>query len=252
MENISASELKPVLSTVGNRRDLGIPANANPPYINPPTLVVLDTPNNIYASPRAILTASHIQPGNSTAQISYHANDDGPRDTNVSVVFDFWWENSSPNLVLLTNIASHLTINGKWEVDAACYVLYPYTNLAGISSWARLRIVEFWSQPPSSPPYEGSQDSIVASIDVFGGWCPTSPPGHPSTNKREWVFNKSYGVKYSSLEVPAKGTAVFEVRLQTWTDIAGGPCIAEVDSSIVCPSLQFKVTEVIQKGPPLP
>jgi hypothetical protein len=46
MANISASELKRVLSTEGNRRDLEIPTK--------PTVVVLDTPNNIHGAPGAI------------------------------------------------------------------------------------------------------------------------------------------------------------------------------------------------------
>jgi hypothetical protein len=244
MTNISASDLKRVLSTVGNRRDLKIPA------INPPTIVVLDTPNSIHASPPSILTASHIQPGNSTAQIHHDANDDGGDSTEAIVAFSFWWENSSLNPVLLTNIASHLTINGAWQVDAGCDVLFPHLNYAAIDSIVTIRIVEFWNQPPSSPPNEyGQQQARVVDLDVEGGLCLTDSP---QTTKREWVFNKNYNVKYSSLEVPSKGLVLFEMRLYTFTRFGGGPCFASVNSSIVCPALQFNSTEVIQKGPPLP
>ena len=152
--------------------------------------------------------------------------------------------------MLLTNIASHLTINGVWEVDAACDVLVPGLNFAFIASYAKLRIVEFWNQPPSSPRTENAQfASVVDDLKVEGGLCLTDSP---QTSKREWVINKNYGVKYSSLEVPPKGVALFEMRLVTQTQIFGGPCLADVKSSILCPFLQFKSTEVIQKGPPLP
>jgi hypothetical protein len=186
MTNISASELKRVLPTVGNRE---IPA------INPPTVVVLDTPNNIRATPGTILTASHIQPGNSTAQIHHAATDDGGEQTEATVVFSFWWENSSLNPVLLTNIASHLTINGVWEVDAACDVLFPGLNFAFIVSYAKLRIVEFWNQPPSSPPTENAQfASVVDNLKVEGGLCLTDSP---QTSKREWVINTDTDFRWS-------------------------------------------------------
>jgi hypothetical protein len=79
----------------------------------------------------------------------------------------------------------------------------------------------------------------------------TDPDGHQS---KEWVINKSYNVKYSSLEVPPKGVVLFEVGLDTWTELSdgSGACDAAVDSSIMCPFLQFESTEMIQKGPPLP
>jgi hypothetical protein len=82
MANINASELRRVLSTVGN---LEIPA------FNPPTVVVLDTPNNIHATPGTMLTAFHIQARNSTGQIRYSI-DEGD-DTDARVGFHFWWEN---------------------------------------------------------------------------------------------------------------------------------------------------------------
>jgi hypothetical protein len=231
--------------------NLQVPTNLNFPVIDPPTVVVLEIPTYIHATPTTILTASHILPRTSTAQIHHLATDDGGETTDATVGFYFWWKNSSPNPVLLTNIASHLTINGKWEVDAACDVIFPGLNEASIFSSAQLRIVEFWNQPPSSPPTEHGQYRFVLDIDVTGGLCVTSPPGHPSTNKREWIINKNYGVKYSPLEVPPKGLLLFEVSLDTSTQILGGPCIAEVDASIVCPFLQFDAREAIHKGPPI-
>ena len=130
MAKISASEMERVISALPNPRVLGfrdrvrphnseIPVNANSRYLNPPTLVVLDTPNDVYARPRTILLASHIQPGNSTAQIDYGNNEgDGPL---VSGGFHFWWENSNPNPVLLEKITSRLTINGSWVAAANCH-----------------------------------------------------------------------------------------------------------------------------------
>jgi hypothetical protein len=236
MTNISTSDFK--RSTVRNRRDLRIPA------INPPTVVVLDTPNSIHATPGTMLTAFHIQPRNSTAQIHHAVPFDGGVDesnnADATVSFSFWWENSSLNPVLLTNIASHFAINGVWEVDAECDVIYPGFNSTSIWSYVELRIVEFWNQPPSSPPYEYGQDAtVVDELRADGGLCLTDSP---QTTKREWVFNKNYGVKYSSLEVPPKGVVLFKMRLFISTLLFGGFCLADVKSSIVCPFVQFTST----------
>jgi hypothetical protein len=245
MANISASELKRALS-VGNRRDLELPVNANSPYLNPPTLVLLDTPNNIHANPGSMLTAFHIQPGNSTGQIRYSVDKgDVGNDADARVGFHFWWENSSSNSVLLTDVTSRLTINGVWEVSAACGRFRPYDNSLSLLSAADLGVLELWNNQRSTngPP------AGVASFDIIGGLCKTDPQGQ---HKKEWIINKSYDVKYDTLEVPPNGKVLFDVVLITATTIFGGPCVASVNTSIMCPFLQFEVREAIQKGPPLP
>jgi len=189
-----------------------------------------------------MLTAFHIQPRNSTGQIRYSVAKGDDNDARVG--FHFWWENSSSNPVLLTDITSHLTINGFWEVSAACGRFRPYDNSVSLLSVADLGVVELWNQRSTNgPPAE------VASLDIVGGLCATDPRGQ---HKKEWSINKSYDVKYNSLEVPPKGEVLFDVGLIIVTMIFNGPCVASVNTSIVCPFLQFEVREVIQKGPPLP
>jgi hypothetical protein len=257
MTNITASELKRARSTVENRRDLTfhnwarpdkleIPSNINSTVINPPTLVVLDTPNFIYANPSTMLTASHIQARNSTAQIEY-SNDPAQFGT-VNVGFHFWFENSSPKPVLLSTIASRLVITGVWTVFASCTTSPLQVNEIFVTSGAYLRIVEFWHRPPSSPPQEDSQFVEVAFLLADGGWCATDSPGH---QKREWISNQSYDPKYSSLEIPSKGVVLFDVNLYTTTITADSTNVAVILASVACPSVQFEVRDVIQSGPPI-
>jgi hypothetical protein len=96
MTNISPSELKRAPTTVKSRRELAfrnrilsdnfeVPTNINFPVINPPTLVVLDTPAAIRAAPSSMLISSHIQAGNSKAEIRYSI-DEGEM-TDAKLVF---------------------------------------------------------------------------------------------------------------------------------------------------------------------
>jgi hypothetical protein len=219
---------------------------ANSPIINPPTFIVLDAPLFIRAHPHNILTASHIEPRNSTAQMRYSNDQDGEYDAFVS--FHFQWENSSPNPVLLANVASHLIVKGYWEVDA-------YNSLFGLDECfviggAELRIFEWWNQPPTSPLTENGQSALIVDLDVKG---PAAGGGAQNT-KYKWVF-KGYDVKkYSSFIVPPNGLVVFEVTLDSGGEINGGLVDISIeggDYSVLCPFLQFEVREAVRKGPPL-
>jgi hypothetical protein len=256
MTNITASELKRALSSVKSRRDLTfrnrvlpdkleLPSKINSPVIKPPTFVILDTPNFIYANPSTMLTASHIQARNSTAQIEY-SNDPAKFGT-VNVGFRFWFENSSLKPVLLSNIASRLVITGVWDVFASCTTSPLQVNDIFVISGAELRIVEFWHRPPSSPPQEDSQSVEVAFLSTDGGWCATDAPGQ---QKKEWISNKSYDPKYSSIEIPSKGVVLFDVNLYA-TTITGDSNVAVILASVACPFVQFEVRDVIQSGPPI-
>jgi hypothetical protein len=256
MTNITASETKRALSSVENWRRLAfqnwvrpdkleVPSNINSPAINPPTVVVLDTPTRIYGEPSTILTASHIQARNNTAQIHY-LNDPAKFGT-VNAGFHFWFENSSLKPVLLSNIASRLVITGVWTVFAYCTTSPLQVNEIFVTSGANLRIVQFWHRPPSSPPQEEGQFVEVASLVADGGWCATDSPGH---QKREWISNNSYDPKYSSLEIPSKGVVLFDVNLSA-TTITSDSNIAVILASIACPFVQFEVRDVVQSGPPI-
>jgi hypothetical protein len=225
---------------------------ANFSYINPPTFVVLDTPLAILAQPPNILTASHIEPRNSTAQMRYSASQRGIEDfggEDLTVSFVFRWENSSANPVLLANIASHLVVKGYWEVDAFNSFL-PYVNYAGVEADAKLQLFEWWNQPPTSPLSEASQTTQILDFEAEG----PAAGGRAQNTKYAWVFN-GYDVKYSSLAVPPNGVVVFEVILLSRTSLIGAGAVdIEIeggDYSILCPFLQFEASELIHKGPPL-
>src|SRR5690348_1126786 len=82
------------------------------------------------------------------------------------VAFHFQWENSSPNPVLLLNVASHLIVKGYWEADA-------FNSFLGeghcfVQGAAVLKIFEWWNQPPTSPLWEHSQAALIVQLDVYG------------------------------------------------------------------------------------
>jgi len=225
---------------------------ANSSNINPPTFTVLDTPTFIHAHPRNILTASHIEPRNSTAQIRYVTTDTDEGTEDASASFFFQWQNSSLNPVLLANIASHLVVKGLFEVTAALSVFLG-PNFSQLGANAELRLLELWNQPATQPLWEqDNQWTGILSVHVEG---PRTPLGRIQEDEYEWVFN-GYDVKYSSLAVPPKGVVLFEVSLAWGAFIVGGPCTASVTieghgSALLCPFVKFEVREVIQSGPPL-
>jgi hypothetical protein len=216
------------------------------------TFVVLDTPFLIWAQPSNVLTASHIEPRNSTANIRHEVDSDSLDDTPgnseiVSVGFYFQWENSSLNPAVLLNVSSHLAVKGLWECSASAGLIFP--DDAGVEAEVNLHLYEWWNQPPTmlTAPRE-----IIFDMEVDGGFA----LGGPGTNAFTWVFN-GYDVKFTSLVVPPKGVVVFEVTLDTWIGFCGDPCTADIkidgsDSSVLCPFVQFEVREAISKGPPLP
>jgi hypothetical protein len=182
MTNIGASEAKRARSSVDNRKrynwvrpdKLEIPSNINSPVLNLPTLVVLDAPNFIRATPSTILTASHIQAGKSTATMRYRIQEG--ENVDAYVRFHFWWTNSGSKPVSLANITSRFVINGFWETYASCSYIAPNWNYVYLDSDARLNIIEFWNQPPTSPPVENDQYTTVAFLEIEGGLCETDPP----------------------------------------------------------------------------
>src|SRR5262245_3276718 len=229
---------------------LEVPSNISLPVINPPTFVVLDTPTRIYARPSSMLISSHIQARNNTAQISYTTQQELDADR-VSVGFEFWFQNSSLNPVLLSNITSRVVINGMWQMSAACSPLRPTANYTSVDALSFLKIIEFWKSTPRFAPPEDSQLAIVAHLDSFGGLCETDGDSYPGVNEREWVINKTFEMTYDSLEIPSKGAVLFDVNLYTAITIEGGPNLAQVKASVVCPSVQFEVRDAIQHGPPI-
>jgi hypothetical protein len=256
-EKADAYKLLPRMDTLRHGIDERLKASklANLPNINPPKFITLDTPFLIWAQPSNVLTASHIEPGNSTAQINYKqssVNLEPDNTDTVTVGFYFQWENSSSTPVLLANIASHLAVKGRWELSAASTFIFP--NVSSAIAKAQLNIFKWWNQPPTSPLFEDSQEATILELDCDGGLI-----FKKGENVFEWVFN-NYDVKYSSLAVPPKGLVVFEVLLFTGisflSGLPAGLMTADItmddsDSGVLCPFVQLEVRDAIQHGPPI-
>jgi len=219
---------------------------ANLPNINPPTVIVQDTASDIITQPAKMLIGSHFQPRNNTAKIEFNADSiehDGEQI--VTLAFFFRFENSSPNPMLVGNIASKLVIKGLWEAEASQAFL-PLLHKSDIMVDVELDLIEFWKGQPQHRLY--GEPTRIVELDT-DGW--NAFPNDSQDSAFEWVFN-SYDVKHSSVVVPPKGLLVFEVALGTWGACFAGIHIKDGGSSVLCPFLQFEVTEVVQKGPPLP
>jgi len=200
-------------------------------------------------------SVSHIQPANSTAQIDYVVDSNTLSDDveTVTLSFYFQWENTNSNPVLLSNVLARLVIHGRWDQSAASSLIIPDSNHTILYAYVALNILEWWNQPPTSPPRDGRQTKEVLSVWLDGGLHVTDGAGRNATT---WVAN-SFDVTFPhSITVPPKGVIVFKVDLSTLIDMMGDYDTAHIrifgsNSFVACPFVKFQ-TNVVTKGPPLP
>jgi hypothetical protein len=119
-----------------------------------------------------------------------------------------------------------------------------------------LTLLEWWNNPPTKPQFDDAQIAGIFADIIDGGVAILDGPGK---NKTETVLNL-FDLKYPrSIVVPPKGMMVFQVSVETDIYFLGAGFntasirINNNDSFVVCPFVQFQVTEdVVTKGPPLP
>jgi hypothetical protein len=289
MTTISASEVQRLIATVPNRSIFGrnqlhrpkslgiitdkqklvvpstndtfrngIDAGSNLLDIGNVSNVTLDTPFLIWAQPSNMLVGSSIEPSFSTAKIRHAVSTDQIGDDgteSVSLSFYFQWQNPSSNPVSVANVATRPAISGKWAISATSSFVNPYANTTIVFAEAKLRLLEWWNQPPTEPKSNSAQSITLFELGVNGGFTIIDGPGKRASK----TVGEGVDLKYPpAVVVPPKGVMVFEVSLGT--DIffgGGGPNnTADIElydstSGVLCFFIQFQVTEqVVSKGPP--
>jgi hypothetical protein len=216
-----------------------------------PTFVTLEKPFLIWAlrdgRATGMLSDTHIEPRKSSARFysSWESGNVGsgyigPTD---EVGFYFLWQNDSGSDAVV-NVESQLLLAGRASVFAdSGFIWSPFWGQGTIGEShlrikARLKLLEWWNQPPTQPLAQPSQDREVIELSASGGWAVLGS----GNGKSEWVSG-SFHLNYDAFLIPADAATVFEVTLSI--HYGGSKASNSVDvqtppESLVCPYVQLE------------
>jgi hypothetical protein len=215
-----------------------------------PQRILLDTPFLIWAfrnydKPTNMLVDSHVEPGNSSAQIGYWYEDGGIFLEEAEVNFYFMWRNDT-SADAVVNVASLLFVKGNVRLLARggwipSFGLWEVGTEGNVETWlsARLTLLEWWNQPPTQPLQQASQSRDVTHLRAEGSWVPISAFNNESVDVAD-----SFHVNYDSFLVPAESVAIFEVSLRIGVDGRDGNIKVDFDDPfglILCPHVELQV-----------
>ena len=129
--------------------------------------VVLDAPFLIWPSPYTtdvFFDDYHIEPWNSWAKFKF--NSQGGLGLQ-EIIFYFLWENSTDKDVVI-NVDSWLMLNGYGQVNIPGN--WFDDELASMSISGSLGLLEWWNQPPTSPPMQPDQFQTTVNLTLQKGF----------------------------------------------------------------------------------
>ncbi|MEO6472684.1 MAG: hypothetical protein ABIR57_11965, partial [Aeromicrobium sp.] len=165
--------------------------------------------------------------------------------TTDDLTFYFYWSNDTGADVVV-NVSSVLALNGSILANAySGWIWSPFwgTGTIGESTVtlsARLNVLEWWNQPPTTPETQFGQFRDVARLSVEGGWAPISGP----TDAKEQFVSDAFHLHYDMLHIPRNGVGVFEVTLHADYEVYNGQAwvdFSREDDTILCPSLEIEI-----------
>jgi len=178
------------------------------------------------------LVDSQIQPGNNTAKINAQWRKSYGFE---NLRFIFLWQNPKDSWVIVS-VASNLMLNGECdEFEEGGYLSGSVSNL---NVDARLNVLEWWNQPPTSPFPQATQAQHVLTLSASGGGVLSNLGG--GTVESATVAG-TFDLSRSVFLIPPNGVAVFEVTLAFVYDNSDGGMVqvnfASSGFQVMCPSL---------------
>jgi hypothetical protein len=197
-----------------------------------PVFDVVATPFIIWPTNDLELVDSQIQPGNNTAKINAQWRKSYGFE---NLRFIFLWQNPKDSWVIVS-IASNLMLNGECdEFEEGGYLSGSVSNL---NVDARLNVLEWWNQPPTSPFPQATQAQHVLTLSASGGGVLSNLGG--GTVESATVAG-TFDLSRSVFLIPPNGVAVFEVTLAFVYDNSDGGMVqvnfASSGFQVMCPSL---------------
>lgn len=216
-----------------------------------PTTIVLDKPFMIwplrnYAKASHIMMEDHYESMNSWAKIKSGVNEPDDFLTTEELTFYFFWSNDTGGDALV-NVSTLLAINGSYTANAYDgWIWSPFwgTGTIGESAvtlTAKLNVLEWWNQPPTSPDHRASQYRDVAHLKINGDWTPLADPAIGT----ERFVSDTFHLNYDAFSVPVSSVAVFEVTLHASYEVYNGYAGLDFSGdgeSILCPYVRLDVT----------
>jgi len=183
-------------------------------------LQLLNKPFLIWANPPSSLEESEIVPSNSWAK-GRMRSDHRHVIVGFQISFYYLWTNPR-DTYLLADVHAYLTFNGYAFVTADSGFFPNEQRYAKARVTGSLFILEWWNQPPTSPPGQASQQITAANLSVdTSGW---DNPGAIGGGR---IF-RGYDLSYTQLIAPPGGTVVFRVLVNVFIETGTGGS-AEVD-----------------------
>ena len=152
------------------------------------------------------------------------------------IIFYFLWENSTDKDVVI-NVDSWLMLNGYGQVNIPGN--WFDDELASMSISGSLGLLEWWNQPPTSPPMQPDQFQTPVILTLQKGLL-----GSFITPWGQRVF-RTLDLQFNSEVVPPQGSLVIAVgpliAIQNW---GGGSDEADFDSGdfeVMCPFVRIQI-----------
>jgi hypothetical protein len=166
-----------------------------------PEYELLNTPFLIWPTNSVDLEASEIIPANSFAK--FRASVDDGRDFYGDVKFYYLWTNPR-NKFTVINVDGYVIFNGHLFVGVGGGN-FPGDRSASAQATGTLQILEWFNQPPTSPPQQADQTAIAAKLRV-------SAPGFAEVGAIDAkdVF-RGFDLRHTLFIVPPLATIVFVV-----------------------------------------
>jgi hypothetical protein len=199
----------------------------------PPTRVVLDKPFLILQTPGVFIEDTHVEPFQSFAKFKLDSSKDtGYEELNFYYVF----QNPSDRFAVV-NVLAFIALHGFCRAGANGG-FFPGDRYASLSITVRLNVLEWWNQPPTSPPPQASQQFLAATLKAtaydFGD------PGDIE------VLDVSHGYEldYYQFILPPKAVAVFEPTVAMGYGTSDGVInidFATGDFEVRCPLISVDI-----------
>ena len=161
----------------------------------------LDRPFTILPTPGVYMHSEHIEPANSWANITV----DSESDAEDELSFYFLWQNPRSTHMVI-DVDAYLVLNGFCQAGSEGGY-FPGTRASQLNVWAKLDLLEWWNQPPTSPlrQVDQAQQALFLSTST-GGYF------DDDATDSEAVF-RGYDLRYNLFVVPPGAVVVFEVAL---------------------------------------
>jgi hypothetical protein len=162
--------------------------------------VLLNSPFLIWPTHGLFFDSSQIVPSNSWAKFTLESSRSSGYE---EMSFYYLWDNPSDQYAVI-NVDGYLVLNGFCRTGSDGG-FWPGDRRSSLTVDARLYLLEWWNQPPTSPPFQADQYQQALQLATSTGGF-----GDPGAIEFRQLF-RGFDLRYTLFLVPPHGVVVFEV-----------------------------------------